>query len=112
MREMRASLEAEKLRLVEEIRRKNDEDKNRCIEETKRKQWCARCGKEALFYCCWNTAYCDYPCQQFHWSKHMRTCSQQSKLTTIVTTNSTNTNSQVQLMPKLVFNANSDVWKS
>ncbi|XP_078331217.1 uncharacterized protein LOC144617675 [Crassostrea virginica] len=26
--------------------------------------FCANCGKEAIFYCCWNTSYCDYPCQQ------------------------------------------------
>ena len=33
------------------------------IAETKKKQWCANCGKEAIFYCCWNTSYCDFPCQ-------------------------------------------------
>ena len=44
--------------------------------ETKKKQWCANCGKEAVFYCCWNTSYCDYPCQQGHWPQHMTTCSQ------------------------------------
>ena len=37
---------------------------------------CASCGKEAMFYCCWNTSYCDYPCQQAHWPKHMATCTQ------------------------------------
>ena len=39
---------------------------------------CANCGKEAMFYCCWNTSYCDYPCQQSHWPKHMTTCTQNS----------------------------------
>ncbi|KAL6263725.1 hypothetical protein P5V15_003811 [Pogonomyrmex californicus] len=75
LREMRASLEAEKLRSVEEARREVEEEKIRCIEETKRKQWCAKCGQEAMFYCCWNTAYCNYPCQQSHWTTHMQTCS-------------------------------------
>ena len=37
---------------------------------------CAQCGKEAIFYCCWNTSYCDYPCQQAHWPRHMHTCTQ------------------------------------
>lgn len=37
---------------------------------------CAYCLKEAQFYCCWNTSYCDYPCQQKHWATHMKTCSQ------------------------------------
>ena len=36
------------------------------------------CNKEALFYCCWNTSYCDYPCQQSHWPVHMGTCTQSS----------------------------------
>ena len=51
-------------------------EKQRAVDETKRKQWCAMCGKEAIFYCCWNTSYCDYPCQQLHWEKHMETCTQ------------------------------------
>lgn len=46
------------------------------ISETKKKQWCANCGKEAIFYCCWNTSYCDYPCQQIHWPTHMPVCMQ------------------------------------
>jgi hypothetical protein len=37
---------------------------------------CANCSKEAQFYCCWNTSYCDYPCQQKHWLKHMSKCTQ------------------------------------
>ena len=37
---------------------------------------CANCGKEALFYCCWNTSYCDYPCQLKHWPRHQLTCAQ------------------------------------
>ncbi|KAL3220103.1 hypothetical protein MRX96_005499 [Rhipicephalus microplus] len=48
------------------------------IAETKRKQWCANCWKEAVLYCCWNTCYCDYPCQQAHWPKHISSCTQAS----------------------------------
>ena len=40
---------------------------------------CAMCGKEAIFYCCWNTSYCDYPCQQKHWPNHLKTCAQIAK---------------------------------
>ncbi len=35
---------------------------------------CANCGKESIYYCCWNTSYCDENCQKKHWSKHLRTC--------------------------------------
>ena len=74
--EIRQSLENEKIHLLEAAKRKSDAEKVKAIEETKKKQWCANCGKEAIFYCCWNTSYCDYPCQQVHWPKHMSTCSQ------------------------------------
>ena len=74
--EIRQSLENEKLHVLEAAKRKSDAEKIKAIEETKKKQWCANCGKEAIFYCCWNTSYCDYPCQQLHWPKHMKTCSQ------------------------------------
>ncbi|KAG8238254.1 hypothetical protein J437_LFUL018265 [Ladona fulva] len=74
--EMRNSLEKEKVRCVNEVRRHCEAEKMRAIEETKRKQWCANCSKEALFYCCWNTSYCDYPCQQSHWPRHMASCAQ------------------------------------
>lgn len=48
---------------VAEVKRQCDLEKQRAVEDTKKKQWCANCGKEALFFCCWNTSYCDYPCQ-------------------------------------------------
>ncbi|RXG72985.1 Cell division cycle-associated protein 7 [Armadillidium vulgare] len=102
--EMRANLEAEKQRAIEDVRRQMEQklselrrqmemqlgekltevkrqadiEKQRAIEETKKKQWCANCGKEALFFCCWNTSYCDYPCQQAHWPQHMSVCGQNS----------------------------------
>ena len=74
--EIRQSLETEKHHLLEAAKRKSDAEKLKAVEETKKKQWCANCGKEAMFYCCWNTSYCDYPCQQLHWPKHMSVCSQ------------------------------------
>ncbi|XP_068244518.1 MYND-type zinc finger-containing chromatin reader ZMYND8 isoform X2 [Palaemon carinicauda] len=102
--EMRANLEAEKQRAVEEMKRQMEQqlvevrrqmerqmverlaevkrqmeaERQRAVEETKKKQWCANCGKEALFFCCWNTSYCDYPCQQSHWPQHMSVCGQNS----------------------------------
>lgn len=114
LKEMRASLEAEQLRAVEETRREAEEERLRSVEETKRKQWCALCGNEALFYCCWNTAYCDYPCQQAHWPTHMRTCAQNPLPNTIITSTAANPNSQQQqVMPRLVtstHHATSSVW--
>lgn len=50
--------------------------------EVKKKQWCAFCQKEAVFFCCWNTSYCDYPCQQKHWAQHQRVCQQAGNLST------------------------------
>lgn len=69
-----SSAEVEKQRALSELRRQLETDKQKAIEEIKKKQWCAHCSQEAIFYCCWNTAYCDYPCQQAHWPKHMATC--------------------------------------
>ncbi|KOX74638.1 Protein kinase C-binding protein 1 [Melipona quadrifasciata] len=112
LREMKASLEAERLRAVEETRREAENEKLRCIEEIKRKQWCAMCGREALFYCCWNTAYCDYPCQQSHWPMHMRTCAQKPSFATI--TSSSNSNQQ-QVMPRLMINTKhvtTNMWRA
>lgn len=74
--ELRLALEHDKEYSLVELRQKLEEEKNREIEEVKKKQWCANCGKEAIFYCCWNTSYCNYPCQQAHWPKHMHNCTQ------------------------------------
>lgn len=70
----RAAAEAEKARALEELKTQLEADKQAAVDEVKKKQWCAHCAQEAIFYCCWNTAYCDYPCQQAHWPKHMATC--------------------------------------
>ncbi|CAN0278648.1 unnamed protein product [Lampetra planeri] len=76
MAEMRQSFEQERDRLMGEVRKQTEIEKLAVVEETKKKQWCAYCRKEAIFYCCWNTSYCDYPCQQAHWPEHMKTCTQ------------------------------------
>jgi len=46
----------------------------RKLNESKFKQWCSCCGKEAIYYCCWNTSYCDEECQKAHWGQHLKTC--------------------------------------
>ena len=76
MAEMRQSLEQERERLVAEVKKQMEAEKQQAPDETKKKQWCANCRKEAIFYCCWNTSYCDYPCQQAHWPEHMKSCTQ------------------------------------
>ncbi|XP_041837485.1 protein kinase C-binding protein 1 isoform X3 [Melanotaenia boesemani] len=76
MAEMRQSLEQERERLVNEMKKQMELEKQQAVDETKKKQWCANCRKEAIFYCCWNTSYCDYPCQQAHWPEHMKSCTQ------------------------------------
>ncbi|XP_030632964.1 protein kinase C-binding protein 1 isoform X4 [Chanos chanos] len=76
MAEMRQSLEQERERLVAEVKKQMEVEKQQAVDETKKKQWCANCKKEAIFYCCWNTSYCDYPCQQAHWPEHMKSCTQ------------------------------------
>merc|ERR1712123_152142 len=62
--------------MLKEMKGNIEKGNQRTIEQFKKKQWCANCTKEAIFYCCWNTSYCDYPCQQSHWPSHMSTCSQ------------------------------------
>ncbi|XP_030624067.1 protein kinase C-binding protein 1 isoform X3 [Chanos chanos] len=76
MAEMRQSLEQERERMVMEVKKQMELEKQQAVDETKKKQWCANCRKEAIFYCCWNTSYCDYPCQQAHWPEHMKSCTQ------------------------------------
>lgn len=36
---------------------------------------CYNCESEAIYHCCWNTAYCSTACQQEHWQQeHKRVC--------------------------------------
>ncbi|XDB67039.1 hypothetical protein ABFV05_020655 [Capra hircus] len=72
MAEMRQSLEQERDLLIAEVKKQLELEKQQAVDETKMQQWCANCKKEAIFYCCWNTSYCDYPCQQAHWLEHMK----------------------------------------
>ncbi|KAM9296543.1 MYND-type zinc finger-containing chromatin reader ZMYND8-like [Gastrophryne carolinensis] len=81
MAEMRQSLEQERERLIAEVKKQMELEKQQAVDETKKKQWCANCKKEAIFYCCWNTSYCDYPCQQAHWPEHMKSCTQSATVT-------------------------------
>lgn len=76
IKEMKTNMAKESQRTIEEFKKQAEIEKQKVILETKKKQWCAHCGKEAIFYCCWNTSYCDYPCQQAHWPSHMSTCAQ------------------------------------
>ncbi|XP_053382291.1 protein kinase C-binding protein 1-like isoform X2 [Mercenaria mercenaria] len=79
MYEMKTGWESEKEQIVKALTAKHHAEKELAVKEAKKKQWCAQCGKEAIFYCCWNTSYCDYPCQQNHWPQHMHTCLQTNK---------------------------------
>ena len=45
-----ASAESEKQRALAELRKQLDAEKQRTIEEIKKKQWCAHCSQEAIFY--------------------------------------------------------------
>ncbi|KAK7791097.1 hypothetical protein R5R35_000516 [Gryllus longicercus] len=83
---MRREFEAEKQRAVtaalrsaeehhvEEMKQLAEKHKQN-ISEIKKKQWCYNCECEAIYHCCWNTAYCSIECQQLHWQKeHKRVC--------------------------------------
>ncbi|XP_017036910.1 MYND-type zinc finger-containing chromatin reader Zmynd8 [Drosophila kikkawai] len=74
--EMRKTLEQEHRRVISELRQQANIERMRAVDEAKKKQWCANCMREAQLYCCWNTSYCDYPCQQMHWPRHSATCGQ------------------------------------
>ncbi|XP_068155308.1 MYND-type zinc finger-containing chromatin reader Zmynd8 isoform X2 [Drosophila tropicalis] len=74
--EMRKTMEQDNKRVISELRQQSTVDRMRAVEEAKKKQWCANCMREAQLYCCWNTSYCDYPCQQMHWPRHSASCGQ------------------------------------
>ncbi|CAN7989530.1 unnamed protein product, partial [Ixodes hexagonus] len=78
LKEMRICLDLEFKKAKATAAEKQAAEVAEAVAETKRKQWCANCWKEAVFFCCWNTSYCDYPCQQAHWPKHMASCTQAS----------------------------------
>lgn len=74
--EIRISLENEKQRIINETRKQCDLERIRAIEETKKRQWCACCGKEANLLCCYTAFYCDFSCQKQHWPVHSSICLQ------------------------------------
>uniref|UniRef100_A0A1I7UJW0 MYND-type domain-containing protein n=1 Tax=Caenorhabditis tropicalis TaxID=1561998 RepID=A0A1I7UJW0_9PELO len=62
----RDQLKNENSKLTEKHRRE--------LSDIKKKQWCCQCENEAIYHCCWNTAYCSVECQQNHWQLHRKTC--------------------------------------
>ncbi|KAI6235799.1 MYND finger [Aphelenchoides besseyi] len=53
---------------------KMDDQHRRDLQTVKKKQWCWQCNNEAIYHCCWNTAYCSQSCQQLHWAQHRKNC--------------------------------------
>ncbi|XP_026467367.1 protein kinase C-binding protein 1-like [Ctenocephalides felis] len=74
--EIRNSFEIDNAHNITKYKKKAEAERIRCVQEAKSKQWCVYCGKEAQFYCCWNTSYCDHECQRKHWNTHMTLCGQ------------------------------------
>lgn len=82
LEKLRRELELEKCKELErlqaehakELRQLTDRHQQ-IISEIKKKQWCYNCEAEAIYHCCWNTAYCSTDCQQVHWQReHKRIC--------------------------------------
>ncbi|XP_069700462.1 zinc finger MYND domain-containing protein 11 isoform X2 [Periplaneta americana] len=82
LEKLRREMEAEKQRALRELEERmrlelqEMADKHKqVVSEIKKKQWCYNCECEAIYHCCWNTAYCSIECQQLHWQKeHKRVC--------------------------------------
>ncbi|XP_053661187.1 protein kinase C-binding protein 1 [Anopheles marshallii] len=70
MANLRITLEQEKERALKKQRQQLFGEKERAVQDAKMKQWCAKCYKEAGFYCCWNTLYCSRDCQREHYQEH------------------------------------------
>ncbi|KAF1763556.1 hypothetical protein GCK72_011852 [Caenorhabditis remanei] len=62
----RENLKMESAKLIEKHKRE--------LLAAKKKQWCWSCENEAIYHCCWNTAYCSVECQQGHWQTHRKFC--------------------------------------
>ncbi|KAH9496698.1 hypothetical protein Btru_009693 [Bulinus truncatus] len=76
LKEALSSFQLQKSILVSTLRDEFTKELEKVVAETKKQQWCAECWKEAVYYCCWNTSYCSYKCQQKHWPTHMPKCMQ------------------------------------
>ncbi|XP_020282226.1 zinc finger MYND domain-containing protein 11 isoform X2 [Pseudomyrmex gracilis] len=79
---LRRELELEKCKELERLQaehakelRQLTERHQQMVSDIKKKQWCYNCEAEAIYHCCWNTAYCSTDCQQVHWQReHKRVC--------------------------------------
>ncbi|XP_050532952.1 zinc finger MYND domain-containing protein 11-like isoform X2 [Daktulosphaira vitifoliae] len=79
---IRTEMENEKRKALEQLVQRHKEEiallqenHNIALSEVKKKQWCVNCESEAIYHCCWNTAYCSPKCQLVHWSsEHKRHC--------------------------------------
>lgn len=45
-----AAVESDKQKALNDLRRQLEAEKQRAIDEVKKKQWCAQCRQEAIFY--------------------------------------------------------------
>jgi len=59
--------------LKQELARSTEKQRKE-LSNTKKKQWCWQCEAEAIYHCCWNTAYCSVECQEGHWATHRKYC--------------------------------------
>ncbi|XP_071491868.1 uncharacterized protein, partial [Diadema antillarum] len=60
------------------VRKECDWNQQNAVKKAKSTQWCASCGLEANYFCCWNTSYCNYRCQEQHWPVHEKMCQQKT----------------------------------
>ncbi|XP_015592292.1 zinc finger MYND domain-containing protein 11 [Cephus cinctus] len=82
LEKLRRELELDKCKELERLQaehakemRQLTDKHQQVISEIKKKQWCYNCEAEAIYHCCWNTAYCSTDCQQVHWQReHKRVC--------------------------------------
>ena len=73
-RSLERDLEKLKTDHATEIEQLNEKQKQE-LRDLKKKQWCYNCQAEAIYWCCWNTAYCSIECQQQHWDReHNEMC--------------------------------------
>lgn len=73
-RSLERDLERLKADHATEIEQLNEKQKQELL-DLKKKQWCYNCEAEAIYWCCWNTAYCTIECQQEHWHReHKKMC--------------------------------------
>ncbi|XP_048512757.1 zinc finger MYND domain-containing protein 11 isoform X3 [Athalia rosae] len=82
LEKLRRELELDKCKELERLQAEHSKEMRQLtdkhqqvISEIKKKQWCYNCEVEAIYHCCWNTAYCSIECQQIHWQReHKRVC--------------------------------------